>query len=139
MLEPGWGIVRRFAPWLALGLAALLIAWLGPASCRRHAADAARARLDTAQAHAAAASGRDAVDTVGQAAARDAQSETITRRNAQEIDHAKGADAAVDAAVDDAGIASLCRRAAYRDRQRCRLRQPGAGGVAGGGGGGPAA
>ena len=43
----------------------------------------------------------------------------LSPRYEKEIRNAKGADAPVDPAVRDAGLASLCRRAAYRSSERC--------------------
>lgn len=68
---------------------------------------------------AALESGRDAVGTVGaQGAAEDAV-DTITEENENAIRNAEGADASVAPAADAAGRASLCKRAAYRERPEC--------------------
>ena len=114
---------RRFAPWVALAVIALLVALLGPAACRKLNAEAARARLGQEQVHAATKNGADAIATVGAAAAREQQSDQLTRDNDKEIRDAQGADAPIDPAVRDAGLGGLCRRAAYRDSERCRMRR----------------
>jgi Tfp pilus assembly protein PilV len=104
---------------IVLGLAALALAqW-------RHAhTAAAESRVESGQSGAAVASGKDAIATQGAAAARETASEDLTRTNEEEIRHAKGADATVDPAARDAGLASLCRRAAYRASQRCLRHAP---------------
>jgi hypothetical protein len=116
-------LLRRFAPWIALAAVAALVLLGGPAACRKLHGEAARARLGEAQASAAGRSGEDAVATVGAAAARERRSDTMTSDNEREIRNAPGADASIDPAVRDAGLGGLCRRPAYRDDQRCRLRR----------------
>ena len=114
--------VRRFAPWIMIATIGLLIALVGPSMCRKINGEAARARLGEATATAASRNGEDAVATVGAAARREQQSDALTRDNEKEIRNAQGADVPVDPAVRDAGLGGLCRRPAYRDDQRCRLR-----------------
>jgi hypothetical protein len=116
-------LARRFAPWIALAVIVLIVAFAGPATCRKLSHDSARARLGEETARSAGQSGKDAVATVGAAAQREAQSSDLTRANEQEIRHAQGADVRIDPAVRDAGLGGLCRRAAYRDDERCRLRR----------------
>ena len=115
-------LARRFAPWIALAVLVLVIALVGPAMCRKQAHDGARARLGEETARSAGRSGQDAVATVGAAARRESDSADLTRTNEQEIRHAQGADVRIDPALRDAGLGGLCRRAAYRDHERCRLR-----------------
>jgi hypothetical protein len=115
-------LARRFAPWIMIAMIGLAVAFAGPAACRRINAEAARARLGEATAKAASSNGEDAVATVGAAARREQQSDLLTQANEKEIRDAQGADALVDPAVRDAGLGGLCRRAAYRDHERCRLR-----------------
>jgi uncharacterized protein HemX len=99
---------------LVLGLALFALGqW------RRAHTEAAERRVESAQSGAAVASGKDAIATQGAAAARETTSETLTRTNDEEIRHAKGADAPVDPAARDAGLASLCRRASYHASERC--------------------
>ena len=116
-------LARRFAPWIALAIMVLLIALAGPAACRKLNHEAARARLGEASAQAASRNGEDAVATVGTAARREQQSDALTRDNEKEIRDAQGADVRLDPAVRDAGLGGLCRRPAYRDSERCRLRR----------------
>ncbi len=116
-------VARRFAPWIMIAIFALLIAFAGPAMCRKLSNESARARLGEAAATAASRNGEDAVATVGAAARREQHSDALTRTNEEEIRDAQGADVRVDPAVRDAGLAGLCRRPAYRDSERCRLRR----------------
>lgn len=119
---------RSLAPFgrrvVLIGLAAFLIAVIGGVhSCRLAQTAKTEAKLSANQTGAALASGKDAVDTVGQTAARDAATDTITRENDRAIRNAPGAAAPVDPAAHAAGLASLCRRAAYRGKPEC-LQQP---------------
>ena len=82
------------------------------------------ARLGEEQAHAASKSGADAVATVGAAGKREQQSDHMSEDHEKRIRNTPGADAPVDPAVRDVGLGSLCRRAAYRDSEQCRLRRP---------------
>lgn len=81
---------------------------------------AAAAKADASLSDARAASGRDAVDAVSNAADRDSAIEQTTRENDDAIRNAPGAAASVDPGVAGAGRASLCRRAAYRDSEQCK-------------------
>jgi hypothetical protein len=116
-------LVRRSAPWTMIVALGLLVALAGPAMCRKAAGESARARLGEESARSASRNGEDAVATVGAAARRETQSADLTRTNEQEIRNAQGADVPVDPAVRDAGLDGLCRRPAYRDDERCRLRR----------------
>lgn len=106
--------------YLALALAAAFALWalyhaitVGPK---------AEAKLARTQAGAAQQSGADAVNAVGAAGEREAAGEGLTRENSAAIHAAPGAQATVSAEVDGAGIAALCRRAAYRKDPRCARR-----------------
>ena len=122
MLTIASEFARRFVPWIAIVIIALLVAFAGPAMCRKINHESARARLGEETARSASQSGQDAVATVGAAARREAQSNDLTRTNEQEIRNAQGADVRIDPAVRDAGLGGLCRRPAYRDSERCRMR-----------------
>ena len=116
-------LARRFAPWIALGVLVLIIALAGPAACRKLHTEQARARLGEEQRQAASKSGQDAVATVGAAADREQQSDHMSEDHEKQIRNAPGAEAPVDPAVRDVGLGNLCRRAAYRDSEWCRLRR----------------
>ncbi|WP_265587125.1 hypothetical protein [Sphingomicrobium arenosum] len=112
---------------LRAALVAVLVgALLLPLACQRQARQAAaQARAEREGARAEAAAGREAVEAVGAHARAASDSEALTRANDKEIRDATGADAMVDAGVHGAGLDGLCRRAAYRDDERCRLRGAG--------------
>lgn len=109
---------------LAIAAVLLVLGWLQLRSCQKDAQTAAEVGLAKGQQGAQTNSATDAVTTQGAANRRERESEDLTRANEREIRNAKGADAAVDAAVRDAGLLALCRRAAYRDTERCRLLRP---------------
>lgn len=108
----------------ALALLAALLLLLGPAACQRLRSLGAQARLGNAQLQAAGESGADAVATTAAAGARERESEQLSQRNREEIHHAQGADQSLHPDLRDAALRSLCRRAAYRDGERCRLLEP---------------
>lgn len=116
-------LARRWAPWLVLAVAALGLLMAGPAACKRAGRIAAEQRVERAQRGAAADSARDAIATAGAANDRERQSDDLTIRNQLEIRNAEGADLPVNPHATGAGLDSLCRRAAYRDSERCRLRR----------------
>lgn len=92
--------------------------------CERNRGLASQQRMDRGQAGAARASGADALNTLGNAASREAASEQLSRDNGKDIRNAEGSTAPVAAPVRDAGLRALCRREAYRDNPRCRVQQP---------------
>ena len=77
------------------------------------------ARLNKEQAEAAIDSGADAVNTVGEAGRREADSEALTRASDREIRNAEGSEVDVGVPAHDAGLRSLCKRRAYRSDPRC--------------------
>ncbi len=98
-----------------VAVAGLLVA----RSCSAERTAKTSEKVATGQAGAVAASGKDAVETVGNRSASDTAADTVTRENADAIDKAPGANVAVDPAVRDAGLRSLCRRASYRSNSKC--------------------
>lgn len=100
---------------LALGLAVLAILHFW----RLAASGAGEARLERNQASALSNSATDAIDVLGDRQALDEAIDTITKENDYAIHSAPGADAPVDPAVRAAGLAGLCRRAAYQCEPRC--------------------
>ena len=115
-------LARRWAPWLALGVAGLVLLLSGPAACKRSNRIAAEQRVEREQRTAAAGSARDAIATAAAANDRERTSDQLTIRNSTEIRNANGAATPVDHDATRAGLDGLCRRAAYRDSERCRLR-----------------
>ena len=120
---PAFDLIRRGAPWLVLAAAALVLALAGPAACKRAGRLAAEKRVATEQQRSSSANARDAIATTGASAERDRQSADLTIRNEREIRNAQGANQPVDPSATRAGLDGLCRRAAYRDGERCRLRR----------------
>ena len=116
------GLARRFGPWAAAAVALFVMVLAGPAACKRSGRIAAEERVDRAQRSAAADNARDAIAAAGAANERERGSDDLTIRNQREIMHAEGAQMPVDPAATRAGLDGLCRRAAYRDSERCRLR-----------------
>ncbi|MGL5446589.1 MAG: hypothetical protein ACRDBL_04695 [Rhabdaerophilum sp.] len=102
---------------LAIIVGAMLLwnAWQSTATVK------AEKKLATNQTEAALESGVDAVETAGVVHAAEVTIDVITRENERAIREAPGADAPVDPAVHAAGLASLCRRAAYRGQPECLL------------------
>ena len=110
-----------------VGLVFLLcvVGFLYLQSCRREPHAAAEQRVERAQSRATVESARDAISTQAKVAEAQSAGEELSRTNEKEIRDAKGADAPVDPALRDAGLASLCRRPAYRSSERClRLAAP---------------
>lgn len=116
-----WRSLAPFGRWVVgIGLALLLVTVIGGVrSCQMAQTAKTEARLSKGQTGAALASGADAVETLGQTAAGEAATDSITEENQRAIRQAPGADAPVDPAVHDAGLRGLCRRAAYRGRPEC--------------------
>lgn len=104
---------------LALGAVALTLLIFGLAQWRKAHTEAAERRVERAQGNAVVESAKDAIATQGAAQRRETASEALTAANEKEIRNAKGADAPVDPAARDAGLASLCRRPAYHSDERC--------------------
>jgi hypothetical protein len=122
-MMPAW-FTLKLAGYVLAGLAAVAALWWLYSAITAN--PKAEARLSRNQAEAAAESGADAVNTVGEAGEREAAGDALTRENNQEIRNAPGADAPVSAEAGAAGLAALCRRRAYRDEPRCvRLRERG--------------
>ncbi len=106
--------------WALLAVAVLLMVTMGQCEKRRNAA--AESKLERAQGKAAVESGRDAVETVSSASERERASEDVGRQNERIIRNADGSSEIVRPGVGNAGLDSLCRRAAYRNSERCRVR-----------------
>lgn len=107
----------------------------GVSQCNSARQAETEAEISEGQAGVAAANSDDAIGTIGGVADRAGESDDLTRSNADAIENAEGSGDAVNPAVRDAGLDSLCERAAYRDVEQC-LRRAAAGGVEGEGAGG---
>jgi hypothetical protein len=111
---------------LMLLAAVILIAVIveGVHSCDVRHNKAAQARVNSAQSGAFTNSAGDAVNTQANVAENEAASGDLTRSNEKDIRNAEGSSDKVNPAARDAGLRSLCKRAAYRDSQQCRMLQP---------------
>ena len=116
MKTPAW-LTMQVAIRLIAALAILAALWWLYASIT--AKPKAEAKLAKNQVEAAQASGRDAVNAVGAAGEREAGIDATTRDNERTIRNAQGANAPVDPAARDAGLASLCKRRAYSGDPKC--------------------
>jgi len=108
---------------IGLLIALMVLVLVTVQSCQRASVAKTEAKLSTNQAGAAIANGQDAVATGSATGARAAATDRLTQENADAIRNAEGAAAPVAAGARDAGLAGLCRRAAYRRDPRC-VQQP---------------
>ncbi len=116
-----YGISTRLIAMVVGGVLVLALVLGGLSYCQKQRSAASQARMERSQADAAANSAADAIGSVARSGEAAAESENLTRSNDQEIRNAQGANDAVNPAVNAAGLRSLCRRAAYRDHERCKL------------------
>lgn len=117
-------MTRRAIIFLCLIVAVSLICLFGVSQCQRAQNASTAAKVAKGQAGAAIESGGDAADTVGNRMTADAETDAITQENRDAIHNAEGARAPVAPAVRNAGLDSLCRRAAYSHDPRCLQRAP---------------
>ena len=118
------GLSARIIAYIVGGLVAVCLLWAAVHFYNKSRSEGAQGRVNAAQSDAAANSSADAVNTISRSDEAATASEAQTRANEKEIRDAKGSDAAVDPAVRDAGLRSLCKRNAYRDSERCRVFKP---------------
>jgi multidrug efflux pump subunit AcrA (membrane-fusion protein) len=100
-------------------MACLLVAGLARHVITGGASAKTEARVAESQADAANASAAEAIAIIASGAASEAAIDAITLENDRAIRSAPGAGAPVDPGVAAAGLAGLCRRAAYLHNQRC--------------------
>lgn len=96
-----------------------VLAFLLLSQCSKERSLGAQTKVEHGQAGAAGNSAADAVNTATAVGQNAAASEELGRKNSEEIHAAPGASDRVNAGVDAAGRAALCRRAAYRDDPKC--------------------
>lgn len=123
------GVPERFAKAVAIGLAVILVILLLMVvstirSCGSGAAEQTQAKITTGQLGAFQNSAVDATNTVGAVNSNQSASEDLTRRNTEEIQHAKGADAQLDPELNSAFLRAACRRASTAHDPKCRMLQP---------------
>lgn len=118
---------------IAFGVIAivLLMGFLQVRSCQQARQRAAESRLEREQGTAAVESGKDALATQGAAYERERAIDQQAQQSIEEIHDARGANSAVDPAVNNAGRRGLCAIAAFRNDPKCKLgvQQPDASGV----------
>lgn len=118
--------MSNFRKWLAKPMVWALIACLIvvatlilAARIRNSSGEQTKAKLSQNMSDAAMESGRDAAEAMATKHAGDGAIDTLTRKNADVILNAEGADAPVSDAAHDAGVLSLCRRASYHGTEQC--------------------
>lgn len=122
-------LIARFGPTVAKlifwgSVAVFLVIALSVARCVSNQGIETQNKVNKGQAGAAQQSGHDAVQSISNVMANDQATNDITQENRNAIEHAKGADTAVDPAVRTIGVQSLCRRPSYRrDHPEC-VQQP---------------
>lgn len=104
---------------VAIVFVLLIAGFMTLRSCQAERGAKTQAKVSTGQAGAALQSGQDAANTVGNRMDADAGEDQLTRTNGDEIRKADGASAPVASPVRDAGLRSLCKRAAYRGNPKC--------------------
>lgn len=105
--------MRRWAA-IAAVLALIIVPMVMLRSCRSARTAATEAKLNAGQAEAATESGRDAVDTIGNAAARETKIHTTVKDGTDAIAQAPAGDS------NDAADRAACQLRSYRDLPRCR-------------------
>ena len=115
-------ILARPVAWIIAGAILFCLIGLTVHSCTSARQASTEANLATSAGEASVGNGKDAVNSISGAAARTADTDKTTLENADAIRNAEGADAPVNPAVRNAGLDSLCRRAAYRCTEQCLQR-----------------
>jgi uncharacterized protein HemX len=120
MMIFGREIAKEVIGLVVVALLIVLAATLGPAACQKIRSLSAQQKVTQGQLTATQNSAADAVNTATGVGANAAASEELGRKNSEQIHAAPGANDRVNAGVDAAGRAALCRRAAYRDDPKCK-------------------
>ncbi len=105
--------MRRWAA-IAAVLALIIVPMVTLRACQRASTAGTEAKLSAERAEAATESGRDAVDTVGNAAARETEIHTTVKDGTDAIAQAPAGDS------NDAADRAACQLRSYRDLPRCR-------------------
>lgn len=113
-------IPARIIAAIVAGIVALLVIWAAFHFWQKSRNAGAQGRVSASQAQAAQDSARDAINAVEASGARETASEALTRENEANIRAAPGASDPVNPAVRDAGLAALCRRAAFQNDPKCK-------------------
>lgn len=105
---------------IVAALLAVFVVWAAFHFWEKSRSQGAQSRVERSQGEAHSNSAADAVNTVAASGEASAASEALTRSNEQQIRAAQGSNAAVAPAARNAGLAALCKRAAYKDDPRCK-------------------
>ena len=114
---PTW--LTRTVLYVIGGVVAVLALWWLIATLTGGKRATVEAKLNSNISGAALASGKDAVDTVGDEQASESAADAMTIQNAVVIHSAVGADAPVAPEVRNAGLLAICHRAAARSDPKC--------------------
>lgn len=120
-------IATFFAGWTARIITALILVglvWWAASSWMSGQSAKVEVKLKDNQVEAAMESGTDAVNTIGDQSGSEAAIDELTEGNRNEILSSDGSDAPVNPDVRSAGLRSLCRRAAYKQRDECLQLSP---------------
>jgi len=120
-------IPRKIIAAIVGGILVVALIWLTFHWWQSSVNSGAEARLAQSQGQAATQSAKDAINATGAVSARSEAEDTQTRETDHAIRKAEGANAPVSHAVNDAGIAGLCKRRAYRCDPKCVQRAVAAG------------
>lgn len=120
-------IPRKIAAAIIAAVLIALLAWAAFHWWQSSVNSGAEARLAQSQGQAVTQSAKDAINATGAVSARSEAEDTQTRETDHAIRKAEGANAPVSHAVNDAGIAGLCKRRAYRCDPKCVQRAIAAG------------
>lgn len=121
MMIFGKQIASRVIGLIVAGVLLFLLISFGLYQCDKRRDERAQARTDAAQAEAASNSAADAIGTVSRRGAEESASEGLTRDNERDIRAAEGAGERVNMGAHTAGLKALCKRAAYKDTERCKI------------------
>lgn len=111
----------RIAAAVLAVLALVIVPLVVLRSCQSAGTGKTQAKLSQGQTDAAIASGQDAVETIGNAAARETEIDRSVKDGTDAINHAPAGDS------NDAADRAACGMRSYRDLPRCRaLLHPGA-------------
>jgi type II secretory pathway component PulM len=122
MMIRGYEIGAKLIATVVAVIALVLVVGLTVRSCDKRRSQAAQHKVERAQTGALTNSAADAVNTVGNVSTNAASSEALTRSNERSIRDAEGSSDKVNPAVRDAGFASLCKRASFRNSPTGKLR-----------------
>ncbi len=117
----GYQLAFRTIGVIAAIIALAVLAFAVPSCLQKRRSEAAQAKVERAQGKAAVDSGKVASEAQAGIYVNDMAGADLGRDNAKDIRNAEGSDTGVTNAASSAGVRAYCKRAAYRDREQCRL------------------